>query len=179
MPRFQGALASFFLFAMVPAEARAPATAMLGPGEQVVLVFDDGGVPQVDGRGAAEALSPFDAAAVRELLTNHSYAIGPNSAALSEEQGLPTPQPVPARQIRLRFIRMPADHTLLVIENGFPSGLRYRAKMTRGDKVEATDVCTVLPLKRGYEVWPYRIDRLELSGFALFPMQEGDPPTCE
>jgi hypothetical protein len=179
MRRFQAALASLLLFAIVPAEAQAPVSATLGPGEQVILVFDDGGVSHLSGRGAAEALSPFDAAALRELLTNHSYAIGPNSAPLSEEQGLPAPKPVPAGQIRLRFIRMPADHTLLVIENGFASGLRYRAKMARGDKVEATDVCTVLPLKRGYEVWPYKIDRLELSGFALFPMNEGDPPTCE
>ena len=179
MPRVRTALASLLLFAMVPAEAQAPASAALGPGEQAILVFDDGGVPRLNGRGSAEALSPFDAAAVRELLTNHSYAIGPNAAPLSEEQGLPAPRPVAAGQVRLRFIRMPADHSLLVIENGFASGLRYRAKMKRGDKVEATDVCTVLPLKRAYEVWPYKIDRLELSGFTLFPMKEGDPPTCE
>ena len=179
MPRFRTALASFLLFAMLPAEAQVPASAALGPGEQVILVFDDGGVPHVGGRGAADPLSPFDAAAVRELLTNHSYAGGPIAAPLREEQGLPTPDPVAAGQVRLRFIRMPADHTLLVIENGFQSGLRYRAKMKRGKTVEPTDVCTVLPLKRSYEHWPYKIDRLELSAFALFPMKESDPPICE
>jgi hypothetical protein len=181
MPKYRSALIALFLVATVPAAAQAQdaTTARLVPGEQIMMVIDDGGVPRVTERGPAAPLSPFEAAAIRELLTNHNYAVGPDVAILTENQGLPTPEPVAKGQIRLRFIRLPADHSLLLIENGFERGLRYRAKMARGDKEAATDVCTVIPLKRGYEYWPYRIDRIDLSSFALFPMGPDDRPTCE
>jgi hypothetical protein len=39
-------------------------------------------------------------------------------------------------------------------------------------------VCIVLPGKRGYEHWPYPIEKIELSEFTVEPWKEGDPVTC-
>jgi hypothetical protein len=71
------------------------------------------------------------------------------------------------------------ESRLLLIENGYDRGLRYRATIYRRGRSEPTDVCVVIPERRGYEHWPYPIDRIELSGLTLFPLREGDPLTCE
>ena len=51
--------------------------------------------------------------------------------------------------------------------------------MVRGGEDEPTDVCAVLPMLRGYEHWPYPIDRIELTKLTLIPYRQGDNPTCE
>lgn len=68
--------------------------------------------------------------------------------------------------------------SVLVIENGYGQGITYRARISVGEKSGATDVCLVMPGKRGYELWPYAIDKIELAAFELVPWQNGDPIPC-
>jgi hypothetical protein len=49
----------------------------------------------------------------------------------------------------LREVAARTQHdALLVIENGYGDGLRYRAVMRRGDRTAPTDVCLVMLGKR-------------------------------
>ena len=66
-----------------------------------------------------------------------------------------------------------------MFETGNAGAWRSRASVTRGRRTERTDVCTVLPGLRGYEHWPYSIDRIDLSDFALVPYRAGSAPVCE
>lgn len=152
----------------------------LKPGEAVTLVIDDGGRILVDERSKAK-LSKFDKASTDRLLRSGSdYPTGPNVAYLMPgEPGVPNPKAVAPAQILVKFAEYPAGHRMLFIENGYDRALTYRARIGAGDKSAATDVCTVLPLKRGQEHWPYRIDTIELSQLKLIPWKEGDAVTCE
>ncbi len=88
----------------------------------------------------------------------------------------PTPKP---RQIHIRFLTwLATKHTMLILENGYDRGLTYRVQITRDGKTTPTDVCLVLPNKRGYEDWPYTIEKIEISAFGLQPRQDGDPVPC-
>jgi hypothetical protein len=84
----------------------------------------------------------------------------------------------------LRLVPPPASKSaegdmLLTIENGYPGALRYRAVMHKADRAMPTDVCVVIPLKRGYEHWPFRFDRITLSELRVIPWHDGDNVTCE
>ena len=68
---------------------------------------------------------------------------------------------------------------LLGLENGYEGALRYHAVFHKGDRAQSTDVCIVLPRKRGFEEWPYFFDRIELSDFRLIPWHDGDAVPCE
>ena len=158
----------------------------LTPGAKFVVQLDEAGKVAAEPDGTAR-LSDLDRDILAQFADHYddpeklAQASGPNAAILrSENVG---PAPVEPGRVRVSFFRMTGRHglpeTLLVFENGYDRALRYRASVTRGRRTERTDVCTVLPGLRGYEHWPYSIDRIDLSDFALVPYRAGSAPVCE
>jgi hypothetical protein len=125
--------------------------------------------------GAAAPLQPYDLEFIRKLITEHSDATGPNGAIISLQQ---KPHEVEAAPLRFSFVPMDdGRHTVLVIENGFPRSFLYRARIGRGSKSVVTDVCQVIPNKRGYEHWPYPIDWIEITD--IHPVECTGKLSCE
>ena len=64
-----------------------------------------------------------------------------------------------------------AGATFLVVYNPLPEFLGYQAALQQsvGAQSQHTSVCSVLPLRRGIERWPYPIAALSLSEFKLLP----------
>lgn len=161
----------------------APAAAQdvtLLPGERVVVVeLGDGGQLALAPGERAE-LSDFDVEALLSLLEQQAEAIGPDAAVLSTEAD---PPPLVAGTIRISLVALSDGSSppqmLLMVENGFEREFRYRARIAVGDESAETDVCTVLPVLRGYEHWPYPFERIELSDFTLLPERPGEGPVCE
>ena len=77
--------------------------------------------------------------------------------------------------MRVRFLSIAGQHSLLVIENGYDRAIAYRAQMIRGNEARPTDVCIVMPHKHGFEHWPFVIDRLEISEMHFVDWRIGDP----
>lgn len=158
----------------------------LEPGAKFVVRVDDTGKVAVSPDGAAR-LSDLDRNILGAFAEYYDdpeklpEASGPNAALFRAEDA--GPQPIERGVVRISFFRMTGRNglpeTLLVLENGYERALRYRARMVRGERAQPTDVCTVLPGLRGYEHWPYSIDRIDLSEFALVPYRDGTPPVCE
>ncbi|MFL6726676.1 MAG: hypothetical protein ACJ8FS_09210 [Sphingomicrobium sp.] len=125
--------------------------------------------------GAAQPLRPYDLEFIRKLVTEHSDATGANGAII--DVSLPAPA---IEKSHLRFSFVPIDdgrQTVLVIENGFPTSFGYRARIGRGSKSQVTDVCQLIPNKRGYEHWPYAIDWIEITD--IHPVQWTGNLRCE
>lgn len=150
----------------------------LRPGEGVTVVIDDGGRASVEKGGAARPMSDEDKAMVRDLLKNHPEAFGPRGAFVTAEGARPAP-PVIRGEIRFSFLTLEGNDRLLIVENGYERGLRYRAIMHRSGRSEPTDVCVVIPQRRSYEHWPYPIERIDLGAMTLVPYRDGEMPTCE
>ena len=158
----------------------------LQPNLRIVLRIDAAGEGSFDPDGATE-MSAIDKDALQTMGVMYddpaklAEATGANSVVIPSN-GVDAP-PLAADEIRLSMFsvteRDGSPGTLLVLENGYDRALRYRASIVRGRDSEPTDVCTVRPRLRGYEHWPYRIDRLDLTGFALVPYREGSRPVCE
>jgi hypothetical protein len=57
----------------------------------------------------------------------------------------------------------------LVINNPFPKPLRYKAELYSYMKgaYNQTSVAPAFPNVNSYETWPYKIDKIRLSGFTL------------
>jgi hypothetical protein len=164
----------FLLFGLLllatPAAARNQASVTLNNGQVVnVSVEGDGGVT-VEGEGPA-FLSDFDRAAIRALLAqpNYAAATGPNALPVNaDESGLPHPSAPASDQVRILFTQIAGGtQTVLILENGYSQGLVYRARIHRNGHSEPTDVCLVMPGRRGYEHWPYAIDAIDLDSFRL------------
>lgn len=109
--------------------------------------------------GRAGPLSSFDVESLNDLVENHPDAMGPNGAVVHSDK--PPPQ-IESGHIRFTFASFGKD-TVLVIENGFPRSFMYRARIGRGSQSAVTDVCQIMPSKRGYEHWPYPIDWIEIT----------------
>lgn len=150
----------------------------LAPGESVTVRFDDGGRIGEPSRARAK-WTGYDVLAARELagMTPPKEAM-PEGIAMGELDGL-SPDPIPADEVRVRFMSIDDKHALLVVENGQARGLRYRARMTVDGETKPTDVCIVLPRRPSYEYWRYRIERVELSDFEFVPWPADRLPTCE
>jgi hypothetical protein len=158
----------------------------LEPNLRVMLRIDESGEVSFAPDGAAD-MAAIDRSALQALGVLYddparlAEATGANAVAI-QSTGVAA-APLAAGVIRLSMFavteRDGRPGTLLVLENGYGQALRYRANMVRGRRSEPTDVCTVLPRLRGYEHWPYRIDRLDLTGFELVPYRDGTPPVCE
>jgi hypothetical protein len=157
----------------------------LEPGARFVVEVDDAGEVTVTPDGTAR-LSDLDRDVLRQFADTYddpeklAEMIGPNAAIIRSDMA--QPRPVEPGLVRISFFRMTGRNglpeTLLLLENGYDSGFRYRAQMVRGERTEPTDVCMVLPRLRGYEHWPYSIDRINLSEFALVPYRAGTAPAC-
>jgi hypothetical protein len=171
---------SAWMAALVPLMIATPAAAqggfLLAPGESVTVTAI--GPTPVGARGTA-VITPFEAAVVRQFEANmFPDAIGPNSATVHGE-GLPTPEPIAPNALAVKFVSVGGGRaTMLVLENGYDKAVAYRARITVKGKAAPTDVCTVLPGKRGFENWPYAIEKIELTGFAL-ESWDGGKPRCE
>jgi hypothetical protein len=172
------------LMACLPALLRAQtvATIPLTPGETVSFQIDDGGAVAVI-RGRAEPLSDYERAALHHTLqTDPALTSGSNALDIrSSDVGMREPPPVSSEVIRVRFLPVGdgGHQSLLLLENGYDRGFVYRARITAHGSGQATDVCLVLPRRRGSEYWPYVIGRIELSGFRLVPWDDTQSPHCE
>jgi hypothetical protein len=102
----------------------------------------------------------------------------PTARTIPGGDGMPTPTPIAPNRIGLRLHSIAGRHTMLVIENGYDHAIVYRARMVRNGQEQATDVCLVMPNRRGYEHWPHMIDRLDLSDFTVAEWREGDEVPC-
>lgn len=167
-------IAALLLFA-APAAAQ---EVTLLPGERVVVVeVGDGALALAPGERAE--LSDYDVDALLDLLENYAEAVGPDAAVLSSESD---PPPLVVGTIRISLVALSDGSSppqmLLMVENGFEREFRYRARIAVGDESVETDVCTVLPVLRGYEHWPYPFERIELSDFTLLPARPGEAPVC-
>jgi len=173
-------IATAALLGLAASPALAADTISLRPGEAVTVVIDDGGRATVAEGGAARPMSDHDKAMVRDLLVNHPDAFGPKAAIVTAGETGPVP-PVKKGEVHFSFLALGngGRERLLIVENGYVLGLRYRAVMHRSGRVEPTDVCVVIPERRGYEHWSYPIDRIELGALILVPFGEGETPTCE
>lgn len=150
----------------------------LAPGDAVTVRFDDGGRVGEPERGQAQ-WSRFDLYAASQLA-------GMTPPDVPMREGIPidapaevVPEPVPAGEVRIRFLSIDDRHSLLVVENGQGRALRYRARMTVSGRARHTDVCVVLPRLPSYEHWAHPIERLELTHFEFIAWPPGRNPTCE
>jgi hypothetical protein len=111
----------------------------------------------------------------------YNWAQGPRSAVIeSGTDGIPRLAEVRPGQARFSFVSLkPPGRSLLIIENGYAEALVYRARITVKGKPTPTDVCLVLPGKRGYEHWPFLIEKIEIGGLARRKWTEGEGVTCE
>jgi hypothetical protein len=172
---------------LVPAVALAQPAAkvQIDAGQSVTLRIGGDGAATIDGRSPVGPLTDMETGFMQQI---KSVAIVPG---VKSQPAIPgrtsTPPPPVARgvvRISLRSVPPPLAKSaggdmLLSIENGYDGALSYKAVLRRGDGATPTDVCIVMPLKRGFEQWPYPFDRIELSGFRLIPWHEGDSISCE
>jgi hypothetical protein len=149
-------------------------------GEQVVVIFDEAGFASASPGGAAR-ISDEEQAGILKLVMENPSAVGPNAAGASGDDL--NVSPVTSGSIRISFITLASvgepDDRLLVLENGYDRAFRYRATISQGSRSEPTDVCTVIPMLRGYEHWPFQIDRIELTNLTLVSFAPGQQPVCE
>lgn len=175
MKIFAGLL-GFFIAA--PAAAQEIPALTLAPGDAITLRFDDGGRVGAPERGTA-AWSAFDLLAARQLAGMTPPDAPVPTATMVHGTDEARPDPIPPGTIRVRALSIAGQHTLLVVENGQPGALSYRARMTVRGRTAPTDVCIVLPRMPSYEHWAFPIERLELSDFRFIPWAPGRAPTCE
>ena len=173
-----------WIFVTAALMAAAPASA------QVTLVSGQG-VSVTIGKSGASA-EPVHAAALGdddlEALGMMRKSYETNPAAHSNTPTVLAPEPitnvrVPGRpvvpgRIEIVFEVVEGKDTVLAIRNGYPQGLTYRARITRAGRSGPTDVCLVMPGKRGYEHWPYVIDKIELTELTLVDWKAEDGVPC-
>lgn len=165
--------AAMMMMVAAPAAAQ---TVTLAPDEGA-SVTNPGSAPVATRMKAS--LTPFEAAVVKQFEANlFPDAMGANSATVSGD-GLPEPEPIAPDRFVAKFMAIGGGKaTLLVLENGYDQAIAYRARITVKGKTTPTDVCIVLPGKRGFENWPYAIEKIELSAIAL-EKYDGGRPRCE
>jgi len=163
-----------------PSAAQTPGEVAIGSGEEVLVRAGDDGALTIERRSRAAPMTDFDRRTLRKLA---AVEVPPGTVApglpMQDKAARDTPIAAGKLRITLRDVAARTPHdTLLVIENGYGDGVRYRAVMRRGERAEPTDVCLVLPGKRAYEYWPYPIERLDLSAFRLVPWKPEDGLPC-
>ena len=167
------------LFALAAAPAAAQVTVAAGEAVTVRVAEDAKTAPDILERSPAQ-WNALDVESARQLVSldaaGDPAASGPNMIPVFSDTPAP---PIPTGALRFKILSIAGRHTILVIENGLEQGLVYRATLSSGGQEAATDVCLVMPNRRGYEHWPYPIDRIVLSDLRLVAWQEGDPVPCE
>jgi hypothetical protein len=161
----------------------APVTLTLGTDETVEVRITDDGEVEIGKAAKAGDMNALDRKALVELT---GTIVPPDAKTLppqiiSKDKRTPPPPIAPGHlRMSLRDVPGKSPHDrLLVIENGYTKALRYTAELRKGDRTQATDVCWVLPGKRGYEHWPYPFDRIELGTLTLVDWTEANGIPCE
>jgi hypothetical protein len=172
-------LLALLLPVAAPGTAQEPSGLPIEPGQAIELRLGSSGDGDIRITAIAQAeWAPYDLAAARHL-AGQPIPDAPQPHAEPLPRGPIAPEPVEAGVVNLRFFSIAGRAAFLAIENGYDGALTYRAQMTREGQSRHTDVCLVVPLRRGYEYWPHPIDRLILSDFRLVPWREGQRVTCE
>ena len=169
-------LGTLLLGLATPALAQEAAVS-LTPGDAATVRLAPSGDSASVRRGAAR-WTPHDLAAARHLSGQPVPDAPVGTAQILPGEAMPPAPPVAPGEIRLHFHLIADRQAFLVVENGYDRAIVYRARMTLGEQSRPTDVCLVVPAQRGYEHWPHRIDRLDLTGFAFADWREGDPIPC-
>jgi hypothetical protein len=155
---------------------------------QVVLTSGQGVAVTVGADGEAEAgnvhpaaLGPHDLEALDQLRIAYK-AVEPRSGVLPPVMMSATeatmPDVAPGR-IEIVFVVIGEKDSVLVMLNGYDQGLTYRATITARGRTAPTDVCLVIPGRRGYEHWPYAIEKIELTAFSLADWSPEDGVPCK
>jgi hypothetical protein len=157
----------------------APLTAALIPGESASILMNETGIQAIE--RVVRSPSSYDLAVGAHLSENQSAAnSGKNFGLLREgDEGIPPADPIRRGRIGISFTALKDGSSLLMIENGYDLRFTYRARIVTNEGAEPTDVCQVVPGKRGYEHWPMVVKRIELSAMHL---EAGDDTTglrCE
>lgn len=162
-------------FAVIAAPSAAQEIA-LAPEEAVILRLE--GDDASFERGRAE-WTPHDIAVARHL-SGQTPPEAPVPSASPVPGGISPSPPAPIQPgaVRLRFLSIAGQHSMLIVENGYDRALVYRAHMTQGGETRPTDVCLVTPRQRGFEHWPHPIERIQLSELRLVAWRTGDPQPC-
>lgn len=150
----------------------------LALGESVTVRLE-GGHARVASRQPATEFPPEIFNEMRAIAAGqYGPATGENSVRMSA-RGAKLP-PIRDDMLRFSFVLMPGQsrEVLLVIENGYGQALSYHANIAQAGRSTPTDVCTVTPHLRGFEHWPYMIERIDLTGFELIPWSQGARPIC-
>jgi hypothetical protein len=171
-----------------PEEAPPPAAEALGPsiaierGESLTLKLPDagGGEPVVVGR---ESAPPGLASQMEEanwrMVLDQGHGSGSHDFKPTRLD-LPKQPKIEPNLVRLTMKPGPkGNDTSLMVENGYPRMLRYRAVMSRdGKPAEPTSVCEVMPGIVSFEYWSYPLDRLELGRFELVDVPSDRKVAC-
>jgi hypothetical protein len=158
------------------AQDRLPVT--LAPEQAITLRLDENGATIARENPGRALWSSFDIAVARHL-AGIAPPKGPAPAMdLPADGSLPPPPAVQPNRLRLRFMSIAGQHSILILENGYDRGIIFRARMTRGSETRPTDVCLVVPMRYGFEHWPHPLDRIEISDIHLVPWRTGDPVPC-
>jgi hypothetical protein len=172
-----GLLLGALLIAAPAAAQDSRPTVSLPPGDAATVRLTDRGDRGSVQRNAAR-WNAHDLAVARHLVGQPIPDAPVETAEPLPSDRMPPPSPVVPNQIRLRFHAIADRHVLLVVENGYDHPIVFRARMVRDGEERATDVCLVLPNRRGYEHWPHMMERLDLAGFTAAEWREGDPIPC-
>jgi hypothetical protein len=171
-----GLLLGLLLLGAPAAAQESGPTVSLQPGDAaIVRLTPQGDQGSVQRNGAR--WTPHDLAVARHMV-GQPIPDAPVDTAEPLPGDLPPPAPVTPNQISLRFHAIAGRHTLLVIENGYDHAIVFQARMVRDGQERATDVCLVMPNRRGYEHWPHMMERLDLAGFTIAEWREGDEIPC-
>ncbi|MEE9433365.1 MAG: hypothetical protein V3V15_03910 [Sphingorhabdus sp.] len=130
---------------------------------------------------AKPILTEADKVVIRKFVGGEfDYSSGSNVTPITAgKAGIPEFEPVKEGRVKFSFIRIdPQGQAMLLIENGYGRGLIYRARMIIKGRSSPTDVCLVMPNRRGYEHWPHLIDEIQLSNFTFVDWNEGDKIPC-
>jgi hypothetical protein len=146
------------------------------PGFELTMTIDAKGEPFVIGIGRA-TLTPQDRAALATLATIDCKTPQCAPLAMKDDGALPKPAPLKPNTVVIAFV-VENGQSGLIIRNGYDMGFVYRARITRDGREGPTDVCLVMPKKRGYEHWPYPISQIELSDLSLRPWKPKDGLPC-
>lgn len=150
----------------------------LTPGQAITLQLDrDGATLARSDVGEAE-WTPFDLAVARYLAGITPPKEPAPAIALPNDNAMPPAPAVQPDRLRLRFLSIAGQHSLLILENGYDRALVFRALITRDGTTRPTDVCLVMPHRHGFEHWPFPVARIEVSDLHFVPWQEGDPVPC-
>ncbi|MEO6198474.1 MAG: hypothetical protein ABIO68_00850 [Sphingomicrobium sp.] len=151
-------------------------TLRVGSGAQAEIGLDPAGKARMLAN-QAEPLSAAEIGMIERFVRDHPDAFGPKAAPMTTGQWL---TPIKRDRIRFRFVPFSGGaETVLVIENGSELSFIYKARIGRGSSSMMTDVCQVVPGKRGIEHWPYQIDWIEITNVRAIPYVDGSQPLCE